>query len=330
MDSSIKNIKIILKKIFCISLSILCANVVMANDLSDVKFTIEGQDIETERFVVEDREYLKAQDREHTYKYYSYEVDESNNKGNYAYKDVFGIERKMDIDTTVSPNKIVWNKKQTVYDKSTPLNYDMYFGVDVSRHNGNINWKKVKDAGFDFAFVRIAYRGYGKEGKLYRDKKGIDNLRNAKTNGLKVGAYVFSQSINEKEAVEEAEFAIKILEEYKIELDLPLVYDGETIRNDIARSDDIDGAQWTKNALAFCEYVKGKNIKPAIYSNMVWQDYYYDMKKFNDIDIWYADYNPFPQSPYHLEFWQFSESGKVDGITDDNSFVDLNVRFVKK
>lgn len=322
--------KSILKKIASILLAILYVDCILANDLSYVKFTIERSDIETEWYVVEDGEYLKLNAKEHTYKYYSYEVDENANEGNYIYKDVFGIERKMNIDEKVSPNKLVWNKKQNVYDKCTPLNYNMYYGVDVSKHNGNINWKKVKDAGFDFAFIRIAYRGYGKEGKLYRDEKCMQNLKNAKANGLKIGAYVFSQSLSEDEAVEEAIFAINILKDAKVELDLPLVYDGETIRDDVARTDDIDGVQWTKNALAFCKCVRDEGLKPAIYSNMVWQDYYYDMAKFNDIEVWYADYNPFPQSPYHMNYWQFSESGKVDGITDSNSFVDLNVRFVKK
>ena len=66
-------------------------------------------------------------------------------------------------------------------------------------------------AGFDFVFLRIVYRGYGKQGNLKQDEKFIENIRKVKETGLKVGAYVFSQAKNEVEALEEAKFAIKEL-----------------------------------------------------------------------------------------------------------------------
>ena len=314
-----------MKKYIIITI-ILLTSFSFANDLSNVEFSIENEDIN--RFVVEDIDYLKKINKEHTIKYYSYEpIDEV---GDYTYYDVAGIERKMVIDKSVLPNNIVWNKKHNIYDKESPLNYDMYYGVDVSKHNGNINWKKVKDAGFDFAFVRIAYRGYGKSGTLLKDERGIINLKEAKANGLKIGAYVFSQSINEDEALEEAKFAVKLLNDSSIILDLPLVYDVETIKDHIARTDDISGEQFTKNAICFLEYVKKSGFTPAIYSNLVWESYYFDMSKFNDYDIWLADYSEFPQTPYHYKYWQFSEFGKVAGITDIGGFVDLNVRFERR
>ena len=325
-----KNNKKILQRIATLLSIIFVANIIYANDLSKVQFTIGRSDVEKDRFVIEDKEYLKRVGKVHTKKFYAYEVDKENNEGNYIYFDVTGNERKMNIDMEVLPNKIVWNKKHLVYDKETPLNYDMFYGIDVSRHNGNINWKKVKEAGFDFAFVRIVYRGYGKAGRLMQDENGVRNLKNAKKNGIKIGAYVFSQAVNDEEALEEAKFAVSILKNEKIELDLPLVYDIETIRDNIARTDDVDGSVFTNNAITFCEHVKNMGLTPAIYSNMVWQDYYFDMKKLNDYEIWYADYREYPQSPYHFTYWQFSESGKVSGVTDNGGYVDLNVRFVEK
>ena len=55
---------------------------------------------------------------------------------------------------------------------------------------------------------------------------------------------------------------------------------------------------------------------------MVWEDYYFDMSRLKDYTVWYADYSELPQTPYDFKFWQFSESGIVDGI---DGAVDLNV-----
>ena len=204
--------------------------------------------------------------------------------------------------------------------KKSPVGYKMRYGIDISKHNGNVDFNKVKKAGFDFVFIRIAYRGYGSKGNLKVDEMQDKYLKEAKEAGLKVGAYVFSQSINEEEAKEEAKLAIDLLKDYK--LDLSLVFDPETIKGDTARTDDISGEQFTKNAIVFCEEVKRAGITPAIYSNLVWEDYYYNLEKLKDYEIWYADYNKLPQTPYNFKYWQFSEVGIVDGI-DGN--VDLNV-----
>ena len=103
---------------------------------------------------------------------------------------------------------------------------------------------------------------------------------------------------------------------------MPLVFDPETIKGDIARTDDVTADQFTKNAIVFCDEVKKAGFTPAIYSNMVWEDYYYDLEKLKDYEIWYADYNKIPQTPYNFKYWQFSEVGIVDGIDGE---VDLNI-----
>ena len=98
--------------------------------------------------------------------------------------------------------------------QTAPKNSKMSYGIDISKHNGKIDFKKVKGAGFEFAFIRIAYRGYGKAGNLKEDEMYRENLKKAKEAGLKIGAYVFSQATNEAEAIEEAKFAIDLLKGY--------------------------------------------------------------------------------------------------------------------
>lgn len=286
----------------------------------DVKFSL-GKSVEYNNNVVEDTKVLKKSGKEHSVKYYSYFPEtKSDIENEYPYYDVGMNQRYLIHNKSLKQNNYVWSNENGVMSKTPPKNRKMSYGIDISKHNGNIDFKKVKEAGFEFIFIRIAYRGYGKVGNLKEDEMCKINLKNAKDAGLKLGAYVFSQAIDENEAIEEAKFAVDLLKGY--ELDLPLVFDPETIKGDIARTDNVDGLQFTKNAIVFCEEIKKSGFTPAIYSNLVWEDYYYDLSKLQDYDIWYADYSNIPQTPYNFKYWQFSEVGIVDGVS---GLVDLNV-----
>ena len=265
--------------------------------------------------------------KNHTEKYYANYGTNFPADFDFTYRDVTGLTHKMKLNRKANFNNIIWNRKKAARDKKEPINGELYYGVDVSKHNGKIDWKKVKSSGMDFAIIRIVYRGYGTKGTLREDETAINNLKNAKSAGLKIGAYVFSQSLDKEETIEEAELAVKMLNDNNITLDLPLFYDPETIKNDTARTDDIEGRVFTNNTITFCEYVKEKELIPAVYSNMVCEDYYFDMEKLSIYDFWYADYEDFPQTPYKYKYWQFSENGKVEGI---DGTVDLNVMITPK
>lgn len=195
--------------------------------------------------------------------------------------------------------------------------YTFRQGIDVSHHQGDkIDWKKVADAKIEFAIVRIGYRGYT-IGNVCEDKYGIQNIKGALENGLDVGAYFFSQAIDEKEAIEEAEFVIELLSDNGLtpeHMKLPIVFDPETIRKDDARTDEVTGEQFTKNTRAFCDKIREAGYLPMIYSNMIWEAYVLDLSQLTDIPVWYADYEPAPQTPYAFSMWQYSESIEVPGI----------------
>ena len=140
-----------------------------------------------------------------------------------------------------------------------------------------------------------------------------------------MGIYVFSQAVNEEEALEEAQLIIDNLK--GLELQLPVVFDPELIRDDDARTDEVSGEQFSKNTIAFCEKVKEAGFEPMIYSNMYWEAFLFDLEELAEYPIWYADYEKVPQTPYKFTFWQYSESGHVDGI---DGKTDLNVWFVAK
>lgn len=240
----------------------------------------------------------------------------------------YDAQSKKWYQTTINPNARThtydWSKlsnnKKTVKYKSS--DYKLRKGIDVSYHNGRINWKKVKKAGIDFAFLRLGYRGYG-NGSLNLDVQFQRNLKNAKKAGVDVGVYFFSQAINEKEAREEAKFVLKALKERK--LDLPVVFDPERILGVKARTNGVSGKQFTKNTLAFCKKIEEAGYDAMIYSNMYWEAFLFDMEQIQQYPVWYADYKKKPQTPYDFSFWQYSSSGRVEGVPGR---VDLNVQFI--
>lgn len=245
----------------------------------------------------------------------------------FRFVDVFGEEYettiKVDFPKTVYEyDHFVFENGKAYYEDD---GYSSRQGIDVSNHQGYIDWEKVKKAGIDFAIIRIGYRGYAQEGTLNIDKEFQRNIQNAQAAGIDVGVYIFSQAICDDEAKEEAEFVIKNLEGY--ELQLPVVYDPESILNAKARTDDVPGEQFTKNTTIFCEMIKNAGYEPMIYSNMLWEAFEFDMEQLNEYPFWYADYEMLPQTPYAFEMWQYSNKGRVDGI---NGVVDLDIQFIRK
>ena len=192
-------------------------------------------------------------------------------------------------------------------------------GIDVSKYQGDIDWDKVKADGVEFAMIRIAYRGYG-TGEIVTDEQAITNIKNATKAGVKVGVYFFSQAINEKEAREEAEYVVDIIKDYKIEY--PIVFDMEEISGDTARIDKLTKEEKTDIAIAFCEKVKEKDYTPMIYANIKWFAGYYEMDRIESYDKWFAYYDDTLYFPYKIKMWQYTDSGKVDGIAGN---VDLNI-----
>lgn len=245
----------------------------------------------------------------------------------FSFVDVFGNPYEVSISDVYPPTEY---QKEYFYNSGQNLCYedDDYYtrqGIDVSNHQGDIDWQAVKTSGIDFAIIRLGYRGYAEEGSVNVDKHFYQNIRDAQAAGIDVGVYFFAQAVSEEEAIEEARFVLNHLMGYSLQL--PVVYDPENILNDIARTDNVSGEQFTKNTLAFCKIIEDAGYEPMIYSNMLWEAYQFDMEQLNMYPFWYADYEPLPQSPYAYRFLQYSDSGHVDGI---NGIVDLDIEFIKK
>lgn len=201
--------------------------------------------------------------------------------------------------------------------------YECLQGIDISEHQGKIDWQAVADAGYRFAFIRVGYRGYGEAGTMCEDYMAVENLQQAKAAGLYVGTYFFSQALNEKEAAEEAALAVSVIEKSGVETDLPLMYDPEIIKDDWGRANEITREQVALNTAAFRKTAENSSsCKVDIYSNLPWEHNYFDTDTMNQYDIWYADYEPLPQTPYHFTWWQYTNEGTVPGI---EGLVDLDL-----
>ncbi len=230
-----------------------------------------------------------------------------------VFRDAFGVEYETTINPRIAPKE--YRDEAFVHD-GDKLSYsdgEYLLGVDVSHHQGNIDWNKVKSAGYDFAFLRIGYRGYGTEGTINKDREFENYYKAAKEAGLKIGVYFFAQAINEDEAREEADFVLNTLNGR--DLELPVVYDPESILEDETRTDNVTGEQFTANTKVFCETIAQSGYKPMIYANMKWEAFELDLEQLSEYPIWYADYEPVPQTPYNFEIWQYSNEGSVSGVS---------------
>ena len=232
----------------------------------------------------------------------------------------------------INPNVEKHNYKNECFIRSGDLlsytgddNYTYRLGVDVSEHQGYVDWQQLKDSGFSFAFIRLGYRGYGQEGNIRLDQEFHRNMENAQAAGFDVGVYFFAQAVNEEEAQEEADFVLENLAGYSLQL--PVVYDPESILDDEARTDNVTGEQFTKNTQIFCAAMANAGYSPMIYANMLWEAFELDLEYLSEYPLWYADYEPYPQTPYHFDFWQYTNEGDVPGI---EGRADLNIQLIPR
>lgn len=199
------------------------------------------------------------------------------------------------------------------------------YGIDVSSHQGQIDWQAVADSGVEFAMLRIGYRGYS-EGALNPDARFEENYAAARANGIDVGVYFFSQAISEVEALIEAKQVIEWLEDK--EIDGPVAFDWEPISYDEARTDEVTGQTVTACARTFCRELEQAGYTPMVYCNGMLGYLSYDLNQLTDLPIWFAEYHSdYPSYAYEVAMWQYTDSGSVPGIEGG---VDRNIWFLPR
>ncbi|MBR4017104.1 MAG: glycoside hydrolase family 25 protein [Oscillospiraceae bacterium] len=193
-------------------------------------------------------------------------------------------------------------------------------GIDVSEWQGEIDWQQVKDSGVEFAMIRVGWRG-SEQGVLAEDTYARANYAGATAAGIKVGAYFFSQAISPEEAIEEANYLLEIIRDWK--LDMPVVYDWEFISED-SRTGKTDPRTLTDCTKAFCDTVAKAGYDTMVYFNT---DHSYNniyIRELTDYPFWLARYDTVLDYPYKVDMWQYTETGSVPGISTN---VDINLYF---
>ena len=224
-------------------------------------------------------------------------------------------------------------KKSTLFDDGFRMNGQFkeyalndrktsFTGIDVSKYQGDIDWKQVAASGIDFAMLRMGSRGYSR-GQVIVDDKFAENLRGCSENGIRVGVYFYSQAVTPEEAIEEANYCIAAVMGSKV--DYPIVFDSEEVIGDSYRTENLSPAQMSSIAQAFCNMVSMYGYTPMIGATKKQFASHFDMSTIEQYDWWLFDTDETSVFPYKYNIWQYSRTGKVDGI---NGAVNLDISFV--
>ena len=242
-----------------------------------------------------------------------------------------GITTKWENYILNSAGKITGTKINTyIHNSKDTSGKSIAMGIDVSYHNGNIDWNKVKASGVEYALIRVGYRGYaGGTIASTGDSKFKTYIKGAKAAGLKVGVYFFSQAINVQEAEEEAVWTLNRIKGYQ--LDLPVVIDyeyaGTTDKNgnslERLNNANLSKSQKTACVDAFCKKVKTAGYQAMVYSSSSWLEKDMDTDTLSkNYGVWMARYNTHSYVDSEkgrfydgtLNIWQCSSRAKIDGI----------------
>ena len=217
------------------------------------------------------------------------------------------------------------SKTEGIFDNKTYTHADVfdgmniYNGIDVSYYNKTIDWEEVKESGVDFAIIRAGYRGYGAAGTLCTDVKFVENIEGALDAGIQVGVYYFTEAINKQEAIEEAEYCLDKIKDYDVTLPIVIDYEFPTDSSGpIGRmyKANLSKSAATNNCIAFCETIKDAGYEPMIYANKSDLATLINGTKLSQsYKIWLANYTTKTTYSNPYEYWQYTSSGSVDGIT---------------
>ena len=188
-------------------------------------------------------------------------------------------------------------------------------GIDVSYHQGDIDWEAVKADGIDFAMLRLGYRGY-ESGQINVDERFHEYADGALGAGLDIGVYFYSQAVTAEEAVEEAEAVLNEIGDYEIMY--PVVFDWEIVGEESARTNVVSADVLNECAAAFCNRIARGGYIPMVYSVKRMALTKFDMSRL-------AEYRDIPEYPYLFTMWQYASDGHVNGIEGE---VDLNMSLV--
>lgn len=204
-------------------------------------------------------------------------------------------------------------------------------GIDVARYQGTIDWQRLSTSQIDFAMVRLGYRSAA-DGAIVEDPNARYNLQEAQKHDIMLGAYFFSTAVSQEEAVEEANWAADLIDQYSITY--PVAYDCEGYQEPSSRQYGLTAQERTDIALAFLKQIEKRGYEGMFYSskNELEENRQWETNRIEkDYKIWVAQYpaSAYPATerssyPGKHHMWQYTTNGIVPGISQN---VDLNVAY---
>lgn len=195
---------------------------------------------------------------------------------------------------------------------------DTKIGIDVSLWQGDIDFKKLKDSGVEFVFIRVGYMK-GTKGERVLDSKFKQNIENANKYDIPVGIYYYSYASNKEEAKQDAKWVLKQIKNYDVSL--PIAFDWEDFAD--YNSYNLSFYNLTSMADEFIKEVNKKGYKGLLYGS---KNYLEKIWLSNSHDTWLAHYASSTNYQGKYSYWQITDTGKVDGI---NGTVDIDIYYKK-
>ena len=251
-----------------------------------------------------------------------------------AYRSSAGELARSSSNVTTSWPKYNGGTTTYIHNSENVTGKNVIAGIDVSYHQGSIDWNKVKASGVQFVILRAGYRSYG-SGSMAQDSRFAEYYKGAKSVGLKVGAYFYSQATTPQEAVEEANKTLSIINGCSFEMPVAFDYEyaNDKYGNCVGRlyNANLSKAQKTACARAYCDTIRAAGYSTMIYANAGWCEKELDTAALRkDYQIWMARYNTYTYKESkdkgqryggQIDFWQCSDNAKINGI---NTAVDFD------
>lgn len=240
----------------------------------------------------------------------------------YLITDLSNNELKKDFTLTVVdkiPKSSTYTEPKYLYINDILSKYKndhTAIGIDVSKWQGNVDFKKVKDAGIEFVIMRIGSQRTPNEA-ITMDVKFKEYYQACKDVGLKVGVYVYNVAISKEDGIKTAKWVLKELNGDK--LDLPIAYDFEAWQDFMDFKISLHTLSETYKA--FEKELNKNGYEAMLYSSKfylenIWMDY-------EDSNIWLAHYTNKTDYKGKYMLWQMTSSAKINGITDNTVDIDI-------
>ena len=221
--------------------------------------------------------------------------------------------------------RIIDNKYYYFNDKTGELTTNI--GIDVSKHQGKINWEKVKSSNIKFAIIRSSYGFFTQDTYFERNFKECQRLN------IPFGIYHYSYATNMKQAKEEVDGLLKLLKKYNIKTTYPIYIDMEDADGWKEENGNPSNKMYQQICQYFCDRLIDNGYLPGIYANYHWWTTKLNSNKLDKYEKWVANYGKNDGNMrdggsgylYKHGVWQYTSKGKIPGIKGS---VDMNLGYI--